>query len=151
MQRRTLLSGLVGGAVGSLAGPAAAQYPDRSVRLIVPFPPGGPTDVFARVLAERLGTSWGKPVVVENRAGGGTIVGTNAVVKAPPDGYTLGRVISAFTINPAMNPSLPYDTLADLAPVSRVAAQPLVLVGHPSLRAKDLAELVDLSKREPDG
>ncbi|WP_338664841.1 tripartite tricarboxylate transporter substrate binding protein [Pararoseomonas sp. SCSIO 73927] len=151
MQRRVLLSALAGGAAGMMAGPAAAQYPDRPVRLIVPFPPGGPTDVFARVLAERLGARWGKPVVVENRAGAGTVVGTNAVAKAPPDGYTLGCVISAFTINPAMNPALPYNTLADLAPVSRVAAQPLVLVCHPALQVKDLAELVALSKREADG
>ncbi|WP_458097813.1 Bug family tripartite tricarboxylate transporter substrate binding protein [Roseomonas sp. WA12] len=151
MRRRIMLAGLAGGAVGYLARPAAAQFPDRPVRLIVPFPPGGPTDVFARVLAERIGARWGKPVIVENRAGGGTIVGTNAVAKAPPDGYTLGCVISAFTINAAMNPSLPYDTLTDLAPVSRVAAQQIVLVCHPSLQAKDLAGLVALSKREVDG
>ncbi|MCX7372832.1 MAG: tripartite tricarboxylate transporter substrate binding protein [Alphaproteobacteria bacterium] len=143
MRRRILLG-------AALAAPALAQSP-RPVRLIVPFPPGGPTDVFGRILAERLAARWPQPVIVDNRPGAGTIVGTQALVQAPPNGQTLAVAISAITVNPALRDDLPYDTLRDIAPVSRVANAHVALVANPALGARDLAAMVELARRTPGG
>ncbi len=151
MDRRRLLAGATVAAAAAATGAAAAGFPARLVRLVVPFPPGGPTDLLGRLLAERLAGRWGQTVVVENRGGGGTVVGTNSVAKAPPDGYTLGVVISAHVVNPALRDDLPYDTLRDFAPVTQLTRAHVVLVANPSLRAADLPEMVDLAKRTPGG
>jgi tripartite-type tricarboxylate transporter receptor subunit TctC len=149
MNRRSFLAAA---AAVLAAGPAAAaEFPVRTVRLIVPFPPGGPTDLLGRLLAERLAARWQQTMIVENRAGGGTVVGTNALARAAPDGHTLGVVISAHTINPALRDDLPYDTLRDLAHVTQLTAAHVVLVASPSFPAKDLREMVALSQAAPGG
>ncbi len=143
---------LLGCTAAALAAPRLARaWPDRPVRWIVPFTAGGPTDVFGRLLAERLGARLGQPVVVENRPGAGTIVANTAVAHAPPDGYTLAQTISGFTLNPAIRPNLPYDTLRDIAPVSQLAISPIVLVAKRDFPADDMRSLVALAKAHPDG
>ena len=127
----------------------AQAFPSRPVRYIVPFPPGGATDIIARVLAQKMGEAWGQPVVVENRAGAAGAIGSDAVAKAAPDGYTiLMGTTSTHAVNPAINPKLPYNNLADFAPVTLVATFPNVLVAHPST-AGSLRELIALLKQNP--
>jgi tripartite-type tricarboxylate transporter receptor subunit TctC len=130
----------------------AQDYPARPVRVIVPYPPGGATDVLARLIATRLEQELKQSFVIDNRGGGASQVGTQAIATAPPDGYTIGLIDSAFTINPGLFAGkLPYDTLKDFAAVSLVATAPLVLVAHPSLGVKIAQELVALAKRKPGG
>lgn len=128
---------------------AAASFPARAVRIVVPFTAGGPTDVLARLLAERLAERWKQPVVVDNRPGGGSTIGTNAVAKAAPDGHTLGMVVMAHVVNPALRNDLPYDTLADFAGVSQITTSACALVAHPSLPANTVGELIALAKARP--
>lgn len=131
--------------------PLRAQevFPSRPVRIVVPFTAGGPTDVLARMLGERLSEKWKQPVVIENRAGGGSTIGTNLVAKAPADGHTIGMVVMAHVVNPAIRSDLPYDTLVDLAGVSQITTSACVLVAHPSVPANNLRELIALSKAQP--
>jgi tripartite-type tricarboxylate transporter receptor subunit TctC len=132
------------------AGVLAQEYPQRAVRIIVPYPPGSGTDIVARLLGQRVGESWGQPMVVENRPGAGAIVGVEAVAKAAPDGYTIGIADTGpLAINPALYPKLPYDPLRDFAPVIEVAKLPFMLVAHPSLGVSSIAELIAAAKREP--
>ncbi len=127
----------------------AQAYPSRAVRFIVPFPPGGATDIIARVLAQKMGEAWSQPVVVENRAGAAGAIGSDAVAKSPPDGYTiLMGTTSTHAVNPAINPKLPYNNLTDFAPVTLVATFPNVLVAHPST-ASSLQELIAALKGNP--
>jgi tripartite-type tricarboxylate transporter receptor subunit TctC len=127
----------------------AQAYPSRPVRYIVPFPPGGATDIIARVLAQKMSEAWGQPVVVENRAGAAGAIGSDAVAKAAPDGYTiLMGTTSTHAVNPAINPNLPYNNVTDFAPVTLVATFPNVLVAHPST-AGSLQELIALLKANP--
>ena len=124
-------------------------YPSRPVRWIVPFPPGGATDILARIVAQKMTESWGVAVVVENRAGAAGAIGSDAVAKAAPDGYTiLMGTTSTHAVNPAINPKLPYDNLADFTAVTLVATFPNVLVAHPST-ASSLPELIALLKANP--
>ncbi|MEJ0075557.1 MAG: tripartite tricarboxylate transporter substrate binding protein [Alphaproteobacteria bacterium] len=128
----------------------AQDYPARPVRIIVPYPPGGATDVLARLLAPRIDQELKQSFVIDNRGGGASQVGTQAIAAAPPDGYTIGLIDSAFTINPGLFAGkLPYDTLRDFAAVSLVATTPLVLVVHPSVGVKTLQEVVALAKQKP--
>jgi tripartite-type tricarboxylate transporter receptor subunit TctC len=128
----------------------AQDYPTRPVRIIVPYPPGGATDVLARLVAARLGEDLKQSFVVDNRGGGASQVGTQAIATAAADGYTVGLIDSAFTINPGLFAGkLPYDTLKDFAPVSLVATAPLVLVVHPSLGVNTAQELVALARQKP--
>jgi len=141
-------------ALAVLAGPAAAQedaanYPSRPVTFVVPFPPGGPTDVIGRILAQGLSDAWGQPVVVENRPGAGSIVGTNSVAQAAPDGYTMGLVITAHLINPAIRNDLPYDTLNDFSPVSQIGRSQVVLLASPEFEADNTEELVEIARQRP--
>jgi tripartite-type tricarboxylate transporter receptor subunit TctC len=118
------------------------DFPARNVTILVPFAPGGPTDVVMRILGQRLSVRWGKSVIIENRPGAGTIVATAALAKAAPDGYTLGVVTNSFAINPAINQPLTYDTLRDFAGVSMVVSVPVVLVANPAFAPNTVAELV---------
>jgi tripartite-type tricarboxylate transporter receptor subunit TctC len=137
----------------ALAAPAAhaqgaADFPTSTVRLFVPFAAGGPTDVVTRILAEQLSARWGgRTVLIENRPGAGTIVATTAVAKAPPDGLTMLVATNSLLINPAINHSLPYDTLKDFAPVSMIATQPVALVATRSFAPSTVQEVVAEAKR----
>jgi len=138
-------------AAAVLAGPSGAQtYPTKPVRMIVPFAPGGSTDVLARAVAQRLGESFGQQVTVDNRPGANTIVGADLVAKSTPDGHTLLMTIDAtFVINPHAYARLPFDVFRDFAPVTKVAALPLILVTHPSLPATDAKSFVALARANP--
>jgi tripartite-type tricarboxylate transporter receptor subunit TctC len=125
---------------------SADKYPERQIRIIVPYPPGGSVDVLGRLLAQRMQESWSQNVIVENRPGAGTMIGTAAAAKADPDGYTLIIVVSGHTINPALYSSMQYDGIKDFAPIALLARTPVVLYAHPSLPAKDAKELVALGK-----
>ena len=129
---------------------AAAQgFPAKPIRMIVPFAPGGNVDINARAVAPALGQVLGQQVIVENRAGAGGIIGTDAVAKSSPDGYTLLMASSSIMTNgPALYPKLPYDIVRDLAPVGRVAVVPLVIIVHPSLPARNTRELIAIAKAQ---
>ncbi|HUQ76683.1 MAG TPA: tripartite tricarboxylate transporter substrate binding protein [Burkholderiales bacterium] len=134
-----------------IAGAAAAQgYPDRVVRVLVGYPPGGGTDLVARLVAQPLSERWKQPVVVENRPGANAIIATEAVVKAKPDGYTLLMgYATELALNPATHKALPYDPVRDLAPIAQLASAPLVLAVHPTLAAQNVRELIALAKAKP--
>jgi tripartite-type tricarboxylate transporter receptor subunit TctC len=127
----------------------AQSFPSKSVRLIVPFPPGGPADLLGRVYAEKLSAAWSQPVVVENRAGAAGNIGSDMTAKASPDGYTVLLIASSHVINSALYDKLPYDPIKDFTPISQVAYYSLVLVAHPSVPAQSLTELVALAKAQP--
>ena len=144
-----LVRGLTLAIAASGAACAAAAYPDKAVRMVVPFPPGGGTDVVARSVALNLGELWNQSVIVDNRPGAAAIIGTEIVARAVPDGYTLGFVSMTHTINVSLYRKLPYDPVADFAPLILVATAPNVLVAHPSVGAKTVAELVQIAKARP--
>ena len=154
MRLARLLAGLVAALVLSslLVTPAAAQpYPSRVVKLIVPQTPGGATDVFARKIGQLLSEKWGQPVVIENRAGAGGVVGTEVVARSAPDGYTLlVTYAGSQAINPALYPKIPFDSVKDFQTIATLASTPFVLIVHPKLPAKDLAEYVALARAKPD-
>ena len=128
----------------------AQDYPSKPVRVIVPYAAGGATDTLARLLATRIDQELKQSIVIDNRGGGASQVGTQAVATAPPDGYTIGMIDSAFTINPGLFAGrLPYDTRKDFAPIALIATTPLVFVVHPSVEARSVQELVALAKRTP--
>jgi tripartite-type tricarboxylate transporter receptor subunit TctC len=128
----------------------AQEFPTKPVRFVVPFPPGGATDIVGRLVASRMAEVWkSQPVIVENRPGAGTVVATEYVARSAPDGHTLGFVVTAHVINPSLRSSMPFDTLKDLAPVTQVSFQHLVMAVHPSLEAKNIAELIALAKKQP--
>jgi tripartite-type tricarboxylate transporter receptor subunit TctC len=127
----------------------AAGYPDKPVRFVVPYPPGGGTDVIARIVQERFHEVLGQPVVIDNRGGAAGALGTDVVAKAAPDGYTVLFTLSSHTINPAIYPKLPFDTTKDFVPIGMVASLPQILVANPQFPAKDVAEVVALAKAKP--
>jgi tripartite-type tricarboxylate transporter receptor subunit TctC len=127
----------------------AQAFPTKPVRLVVPFPPGGATDIIARLVAQKLQEGWGQSVVLEYKPGGGTVIGTDFVAKSPPDGYTLGMVITAHVINPSLRSKMPFDTVKDLSGVSMVATQHILLVATPALEANNVQELITLAKKNP--
>jgi len=129
--------------------PGAQSFPTRPVRYIMPLPAGQETDVFARILVRRLGEDWSQNVIVDNRPGGGTVIGTELAAKAVPDGYTLLHALTAHAINPTLYARLPYDTLKDFACVTQIGSFSSVLIAHPSFPAKNLAELIKLAKAQP--
>ena len=135
-----------------MSGAACAQgtYPDHKIRMIVPFSAGGPTDVIGRLVAERLSDVLGQQVYVENLPGAGGNLGVETAKRAAPDGYTIVVVSTGFIINPSMYTTIGYDPLKDFAPISLVAASPNVITVHPSVAAKNLKELIDLIKANPD-
>jgi tripartite-type tricarboxylate transporter receptor subunit TctC len=128
---------------------ARAEYPERPIRMIVPFPPGGVTDVVARVTAERLTADLGQQVVVENKAGAGSVIGAEAVAKSTADGYTILLTTPAHTINAALRASMPYDTQKDFAPIAIIGQVPMLLVAHPTLPVNDFPGFVDYARKNP--
>jgi tripartite-type tricarboxylate transporter receptor subunit TctC len=127
----------------------AEGYPSKPIRIIVPYPPGGFNDTLARTLGQKLNEKWGQPVIVDNRPGGGTTIGTGLVAKSAPDGYTLLIVSFAFAVNPALYATLPYDTNKEFAPVVLAANTPNLLVVNPQLPVKSVKELIALAKSRP--
>lgn len=141
---------LFSGAVLGWSVDALAQtYPSKPVRMIVPLAAGGPTDVLARSIAQNLTETWGQAVLVDNRPGANTNIGTAAVAKSPADGYTLLLTVNNLTINPSLYQDIPFDSLKDFAPISLFATSPLVLVVHPGVSAKSVKDLVALAKARP--
>ncbi len=132
-----------------LAAFAQGGYPDKPVRFVVPYPPGGGTDVIARIVQGKLQAQLGQTVVIENRGGGGGSLGTDVVAKAPADGYTVLFTLSSHTINPAIFAKLPFDTERDFESVGIVASLPQILVAHPSFEANNVQELIALAKKKP--
>jgi len=151
MRKLILIAALIAAALGCGAAASAQNYPTRPITIVVPYPPGGPTDVVARILADLLSVRWGgKSVVVENRPGAGTIVATAAVAKAPPDGYTIGVATNSFLINPAINLKLPYDTRNDFVSITMIATQPVALVANAAFPASTLAETIDVARKSAE-
>jgi tripartite-type tricarboxylate transporter receptor subunit TctC len=133
-----------------LAGNAwAQQYPSRPVRVIVPFPPAGPTDFVARIVAQKLSEAWGQQFVVDNRSGAGGNIGMGIAANAAPDGYTVLFVSSSLMVNPSLYKTVPYDPLKSFGPVSNIASSPHVFFTHPTQPVKSISELIDAVKKEP--
>jgi tripartite-type tricarboxylate transporter receptor subunit TctC len=146
------VTGVLAAALLAIGGPAQAQdYPAKPVRLIVPYPAGTANEVFARIVAQKLGELWKSPVVVEAIAGAGGVVGTQALQKAAPDGYTLGWVSSPHAINPAIYANLPYDPVKDFRPIANLASTPLVFVAKPSFPGNTIADLLAAARKQPGG
>ncbi len=137
--------------LGLASGMAQAQtYPIKPIRLVAPFSPGGSTDILARLVAQKLTEAWGQQVNVDNRAGGGSVIGTDIVAKSAPDGYTLVMTSTSTATAPSLVRKLPYDTLRDLAPVIQLVSTPNALVVHPSLPVTSVRELIALARARPD-
>ncbi len=134
----------------ALAAPALSQpYPSRTVRIVVPFAVGGPADIYARFIGAKLQDALGEPFVIEDRPGGGSIVGTEAVAKSAPDGYTLLMMSNTHTVNETLIPKKPFDLMRDLAPISGVNYSDLLMVIHPSVPANNLKEFIALARSQP--
>jgi len=134
----------------ALSSSAFAQaWPNKPIRMIVPYTPGGYTDLMARTVGQKLSEAFGQPFIFENRPGANAIIGTDVVAKAAPDGYTFGTVIAAHAVNATLNPKLPYDTLKDFSYVSLMSVAPLIMIAHPSLPANNVQELIALAKAKP--
>ncbi|MCO6416867.1 tripartite tricarboxylate transporter substrate binding protein [Siccirubricoccus sp. KC 17139] len=145
--RRALLAA----SLAPLATPTLAQgeFPNRPLRMVIPFPPGGGSDILGRLLAQRMGDVLGQPVVPENRAGAGGNIGTDMAAKAAPDGYTMVTVFNTIVVNQFIFRSMPFDLKRDLTPLGRVALAPTLIAGGPKLRAADLREVVEITRRQP--
>ena len=138
-------------ALASVAMAAHAQYPNKPIKMVVPFSAGGTTDILARAVAAELQKAFGQPVVVENKAGAGGNIGSDFVAKAPPDGYTLLMgTVGTHAINVALYPKMPYDAVKDFVPISLVAGVPNVLVAAPGFAVNSVKDLIDLAKKSPD-
>ncbi|CAM5794962.1 tripartite tricarboxylate transporter substrate binding protein [Rhizobacter fulvus] len=129
---------------------AQQHWPDKPIRFVVPYPPGGGTDVIARIVQERFQNTLGQPIIIENRGGAAGSLGTDVVAKAPSDGYTVLFTLSSHTINPSIYPKLPFNTVKDFEPVGTVASLPQILVANNQLPVNNVAELIALAKAKPD-
>jgi len=151
---RALLPGVVALAAMLLAGESAAgeapAWPVKPIRFVVPYPPGGPLDIVARVLGQKLAERWGQPVIVDNRSGAGGNIGADLIAKAPPDGYSIVMgAVATHAINPHLYSKMPYDALRDFAPVVLVTQVPNILVVNPQVPAKSVKELISLARAKP--
>jgi tripartite-type tricarboxylate transporter receptor subunit TctC len=135
--------------LGCGGGALAQNWPNRPIRMIVPYTPGGYTDLMARLVGQKISDALGQPIIFENKPGANAIIGTDVVAKAAPDGYTFGTVIAAHAVNATLNPKLPYDTLKDFSYVSLMSVAPLIMIAHPSLPANNVQELIQLAKAKP--
>jgi tripartite-type tricarboxylate transporter receptor subunit TctC len=152
MQRRTLVSRTLFaiGLVAAASSAIAQGYPTKIIKLQVPFAPGGTTDIVGRVIAEPLGKALGQTVIIENKAGGGGIIGASETAKAAPDGYSLGMAtVSTTAANPAINPKMPYNVETDFTPIINIAATPNVIAVHPSFPAKNYKDFIAVLKKSP--
>jgi tripartite-type tricarboxylate transporter receptor subunit TctC len=150
---RSILSALVLSMLGAVStGTALAQanYPDKPVRFVVPYPPGGGTDVIARIVQDRFQALLGQPIIIDNKGGAGGSVGSELAARAAPDGYTVLFTLSSHTINPAIYPKLSFDTIKDFESIGTVASLPQILVANPMVPASTVAELVALAKAKPE-
>jgi len=147
LRRVALLGCILGGAASAAL---AQAYPNKPIKLIVPFAPGGFTDVVARILGQKLSVSLGQPFVIENKAGAGSTIGTDFVAKAAPDGYTLVMVSTTHVISPAIYPKLPYDPIKSFTPVGKLVDSAYVLLVNPKVPANNVAEFIALAKASPD-
>jgi tripartite-type tricarboxylate transporter receptor subunit TctC len=132
------------------AAAAGADFPQKAVRIVVPFAPGGGTDNVARALAQKLNEAWKQPVIIDNRGGGGSTIGTDMVARAAPDGHTIGLITSTFAVNASLYQKLPYDSIRDFAPVTQLTTGIYILVVHPSLPVKSVSQLIDIARARPD-
>ncbi len=148
MQRRAVLAAL-SSLPWAVAAQGTAPWPSRPLRIVVPFPPGGTTDVVTRLVATELQRSLGQPVVVENKPGAGTVIGVDSVAKAPADGYSFVTVANSFCVNQTLVKNLPYDSRRDLQPVALMGQSEHVLAAHPGLGVKTLAEFLALARKQP--
>ena len=147
---RWIAIALIAGASSFAPSGIAQPYPSKAVRVIVPYAPGGGTDIMTRVVTQKLAEMWGQQIVVDNRGGGGTVIGTQMAAKAPADGYTLFVSAPSFVINPTTRPGLAYDVLRDFEPVTLFAFQPYVLVTHPKVPVRDVKEFIALAGEHPE-
>jgi tripartite-type tricarboxylate transporter receptor subunit TctC len=135
--------------VGMTAAHAQPTYPQKPIRLVVPFPPGGGTDILARLFGQKLSETLGQPIIIDNRGGAGGTIGTDIAAKAPSDGYTLILVSGSHAINPGLYQKLPYDSVNDFAPITQIATSPGILVVNPSLPVKSVKDLIALARAKP--
>lgn len=153
MRKSLIRVGLLAACMASIGlGPATAQaqsWPERPITIVVPFPAGGTSDSLARSVGQKLSESLGQPVVIENKPGAGTMIGTEQVSRAKPDGYTFGVIANSFTINPSLHENMRYDSRKDLAPVSYMAYTPHMLVANPKVEAKTLDSVIAAAKKDP--
>ena len=143
---RTTLAVVFSVLLPAAATATAQSFPAKPIRIIVPFTPGGPNDILARMIGQRYTAAWGQQTVVDNRPGGGTVIGTDIVAKAPPDGHTLLMVSTSHAANPSLMPKLPFDTLRDFVSVGQAVSSPNLLVAHPSIPVRTTRDLLNIAK-----
>jgi len=149
MNNYCIVLATLAGIAAPFAFATAQEYPTRSIRMVIPTSPGGASDILGRILALRMSDLFGQQVIADNRAGASNTIGIGIVAKAPPDGYTLGISSASLAINPSIIRKMPYDTLTEIAPVSRISEGPFMILSHPSVPARNVKELIALAKARP--